>query len=464
VKSGPTLAATALLALGAVAQSAPAPFPAAVDWHADAPDLRHHITVADLPPPYATPAVANPPEVVARPADARLQAPRGFAVERYGGDFEDPRALRTAPNGDLFIAESLAGRIRVLRAANGARAPSEDRVYASGLERPFGIAFYPLGPNPRWLYVAENDRVVRFAYRDGDLEARAGPQVIVAKLTQSTGGHWTRDVAFSRNGAHLYVSVGSASNDAEDMPRKSIAAVRRWQAERSLGAAWGEETDRADVLVFDPAGRRRRSIFAAGIRNCVGLAVNPLTGDLWCATNERDGLGDDLPPDYVTRVRDDAFYGWPWYYLGSHEDPRHHGERPDLNDKVTVPDVLVQAHSAPLEITFYTASAGPAAFPREYDGDAFVALHGSWNRSRRTGYKVVRVRLRNGVATGEYDDFLTGFVVNGAEVWGRPVGVAELHDGSLIVSEDGNGTLWRIAYARVHPPVPKCDDAATACR
>ncbi|HTW37705.1 MAG TPA: PQQ-dependent sugar dehydrogenase [Steroidobacteraceae bacterium] len=440
-------AATALVALGCAGHGAALAAGPPSDWHADAPGVRHHITVATLAPPYATPAAANPPEVIERPPQVRLRVPAGFTVERFGGTFEDPRALTVAPDGDLFIAESLVGRIRVLRVRSGGGAPLQDRVYASGLERPFGIAFYPLGPNPRWIYVAENDRVIRFAYQDGDLQARAPAQVIVGRLTQSTGGHWTRDLAFSRNGAHLYVSVGSASNDAQEMPKKSIADVRRWQAERALGAAWGDETDRADVLVFDPVGKARRRIFAAGIRNCVGLAVNPTTGDLWCSTNERDGLGDDLPPDYVTRVRDDAFYGWPWYYIGSHEDPRHRHERPDLEGKVTVPDVLVQAHSAPLEMLFYQATRGPAAFPSDYDGDVFVALHGSWNRSGRTGYKVVRLRLRNGVASGDYDDFLTGFIVSDTEVWGRPVGVAELRDGSLIVSEDGNGTLWRIAYA-----------------
>jgi glucose/arabinose dehydrogenase len=451
VRSGRTIA-TALLAIGCSGQYVLAASGGAGNWRSDAPGVQHHITVAGLPPPYATAAVANPPEVVPQPADAGLHVPHGFTVERFGGSFEDPRALRVAPNGDIFVTESLAGRIRVLRAADGARAPSQDHVFAQGLERPFGIAFYPGGPNPQWVYVAENDRIVRFAYRNGDLEARGAPQVIVPKLTESTGGHWTRDLAFSRNGARLFVSVGSASNVAEDMPKKTIAAVRRWQAERALGAAWGDETDRADVLMFDPVGEERRRIFAAGIRNCVSLAVNPSTGDLWCATNERDGLGDDLPPDYVTRVRDDAFYGWPWYYVGSHEDPRHRGERPDLSGKVTVPDVLLQAHSAPLELMFYAASRGSAAFPRDYDGDAFVALHGSCNRSSRTGYKVVRVRVHNGIATGEYDDFLTGFVVNDSEVWGRPVGVAETHDGSLLVSEDGNGTLWRIAYARGHEP------------
>ncbi len=443
----PRVVAAAAIVFACAGPASAATSGASGDWRDDAPGVRHHITPLDLPPPFATEAAANPPEVVPAPAGASPHVPRGFTVERFGGSFEDPRALRTAPNGDIFVAESLAGRIRVLRLADGASAPIQDRVFAEGLERPFGIAFYPPGSSPQWVYVAENDRIVRFAYRNGDLQARGQLQVIVAKLTQSTGGHWTRDLAFSRNGTRLYVSVGSASNVAEDMPRKSIAAIRRWQAERALGAAWGDETDRAAVLRFDPLGKGRRRIFAAGIRNCVGLAVNPGTGDLWCATNERDGLGDNLPPDYVTRVRDDAFYGWPWYYIGSHEDPRHRGERPDLDGKVTLPDVLVQAHSAPLEVMFYTASAGPAAFPHEYDGDAFVALHGSWNRSRRTGYKVVRIHVRNGVPTGQYEDFLTGFVVNDSDVWGRPVGVAEAHDGSLLVSEDGNGTLWRIAYA-----------------
>jgi len=447
------LAAGGWLAVASAAQPAPSADPTATDWRADSPGTAHFVSLADLPAPYASASATDPPEIVPLSRRATLRVPPGFTVARFGGKFEDPRALRVAPNGDIFVAESLAGRIRVLRAAPGAARPSEDRVYTSGLERPFGIAFYPIGPDPRWLYVAESERVVRFAYRNGDVEPHGPPQVLVAKLSQSGGGHWTRDLAFSRTGARLYVSVGSASDVAEDMPRKTIAEIRRWQAERALGAAWGEETDRADVLAFDPGGKRRRRIYAAGIRNCVGLAVNPTTGDLWCATNERDGLGDDLPPDYVTRVRDDAFYGWPWYYIGSHEDPRHRGERPDLKGKVTVPDVLLQAHSAPLELMFYAATTGPAAFPAQYVGDAFVALHGSWNRSRRTGYKVVRLRMRNGVPTGEYEDFLTGFVMSDAQVWGRPVGVAETRDGALIVSEDANGTLWRIAFPRASAPV-----------
>jgi hypothetical protein len=185
-------------------------------------------------------------------------------------------------------------------------------------------------------------------------------------------------------------------------------------------------------------------IFATGLRNCVGMAINPLTGDLWCSTNERDGLGDNLPPDYITRVRSRDFFGWPWYYIGDHEDPGHIGERPDLRDKITIPDVLLQAHSASLEMAFYDG----LQFPREYQGDAFAAEHGSWNRASRTGYKIIRVILHNGIPTGEYEDFMTGFVIDEHKVWGRPVGVAVAHDGSLIVTEDANSTLWRISYRR----------------
>jgi glucose/arabinose dehydrogenase len=217
--------------------------------------------------------------------------------------------------------------------------------------------------------------------------------------------------------------------------------LKAWIEGHPLGASWGSESNRADVLVFDPDGKNP-GVFATGIRNCVGLAVHPRTGDAYCSTNERDGLGDNLVPDYVTRVREGAFYGWPWFYIGGNQDPHHAGERPDLKDKVTVPDVLVQAHSASLGLAFYTGNA----FPAEYSGDGFAAEHGSWNRSKRTGYKVIRIRLKDGVPTGEYQDFVTGFVVNDSEVWGRPVGVAVAHDGALLVSEDGNGTIWRITH------------------
>ena len=244
----------------------------------------------------------------------------------------------------------------------------------------------------------------------------------------------------------MFVSIGSASNVAPNLGGRDPAQIEAWQAQHGLGAAWGAETNRADVLVFSPDGRNP-STFATGLRNCVGMAVHPATGDLWCSTNERDGLGDNLPPDYVTRVARGGFYGWPWYYIGDHEDPRHKNARPDLRGRVTVPDVLIQPHSAPLQMTFYPpGQAGAAAFPAEYRGDGFAALHGSWNRALRTGYKIVRIRLHDGVPTGEYQDFLTGFVLDNDAVWGRPVGVAVAHDGALLVTEDGNGTIWRVAW------------------
>jgi glucose/arabinose dehydrogenase len=354
--------------------------------------------------------------------------------------------VRIAPNGDIFVAETKAGRVRVLRAAAGAHKPSQSEVFASGLDGPFGIAFYPPDPAPQWLYVATNNQVVRFAYHPGDMQARAASQIVVAKLADTATGHSTRDIVLSADGARMFVSVGSGSNAAEGEPHKTPAEVREWEAAHGLGAAWAGEANRADVLIFNVDGKEPARIFATGIRNCVGLAVQPNTGDVWCATNERDGLGDDLVPDYATRVHEGAFYGWPWYYLGSHEDPRHAGERPDLAGKVTLPDVLFQSHSAPLTLVYYEATSGVAAFPREYLGDAFVALHGSWNRSHRTGYKVVRVRFKDGAPSGEYQDFLTGFVVDDGHVWGRPVGVAVALDGALLVSDDASNTLWRVAF------------------
>ena len=225
----------------------------------------------------------------------------------------------------------------------------------------------------------------------------------------------------------MFISVGSGSNLADGMSKKSPDDIKAWEKDHGFGATWDGETNRADILVTDPEGKEPLHTFATGIRNGVGIAVNPTTGDLWTSVNERDGLGDDLVPDYITRVREGGFYGWPWYYLGNIEEPRRRGERPDLAGKAIAPDVLLQAHSASLEMCFYTATSGPSLFPEEYRGDAFAAEHGSWNRTIRTGYKVIRVRLRDGVPTGEYDDFLTGFVVDNRSVWGRPVGVAVAH-------------------------------------
>ena len=415
------------------------------DWQRQAPGAQHRFKVADLPAPYATKSAGNGPEVRPAPANAKLAVPPGFAVKLFAKGLENPRLLRTAPNGDIFIAETARNRIRVMRTADGADAPKENQIFAEGLRGPFGISFYPPGDQPEWIYVANVNSVVRFSYQRGDLKARGEPEVIVPKLADTTGGHTTRDVVFSRDGKRMFISVGSGSNVAEQMGRRTPEEIQAWEAENGLGAAWGPETHRAAILVIDPEGRQPLRAFATGIRNGVGLAVHSDTGDLWVSTNERDSLGDNLVPDYVTRVKEGGYYGWPWHYIGDHEDPRHAGERPDLASKAIVPDVLEQSHSASLQMTFYTATSGAAVFPADYRGDAFVALHGSWNRTIRTGYKVIRVLLNHGVPTGQYDDFLTGFVVDNRRVWGRPVGVTVAHDGALLVTEDGNGTMWRVA-------------------
>ena len=410
------------------------------DWRSDKPGVSRLIRPGDLPKPGATASSTNVSRVVARPPSAMPLVPAGFRAELFAEGLSGPRQMRVAPNGDVFIAETGAGRIRVLRAVGGESKPALNEIFASKLNRPFGIAFFPSGENPKWVYVANTGSVVRFPYTSGDTKAAGEPETVVAKLP--TGGHSTRDIIFSRDDKRMMVSVGSDSNVGEGMG-SAPGGLSSWIAEQPLGASWGYEARRASVLMFDPDGKNP-VLFATGIRNCVGLAVHPLTGDLYCSTNERDGLGDNLVPDYVTRVRQGAFYGWPWFYIGDNQDPRHANgrTRADLKGKITIPDVLLQAHSASLGLTFYTGDA----FPAEYRGDGFAAEHGSWNRSKRTGYKVIRIRLKDGIPTGEYEDFVTGFVVNDSEVWGRPVGVAVARDGALLVSEDGNGTIWRITH------------------
>jgi glucose/arabinose dehydrogenase len=436
------LLGTALAATGAshaIAQSATLTGGAAFgDWRTDKPGVTRLIRPEDLPKPGATPSVFNGSHVVRRPPAAAPQVPAGFRIELFAEGLSGPRVMRVAPNGDIFVAETDGGRIRVLRAADGSQKPSLNEIYASGLSEPFGIAFFPSGNNPQWVYVANTDSVVRFPYHAGDTIAAGKPETIVAKLP--AGGHSTRDIVFTGDNKRMLISVGSESNDAEGLGAPP-GGVKSWIGKHALGAAWGDETDRAGVLAFDPDGRRL-GVFASGIRNCVGLAIHPDSGDLYCSTNERDDLGDNLVPDYVTRVREGAFYGWPWFYIGGNQDPRHPGERADLKDKITIPDVLIQPHSASLGLTFYQGSM----FPADYLGDGFAAEHGSWNRSKLTGYKVIRIRLKGGVPTGEYQDFVTGFVINDSKVWGRPVGVAVAHDGALLVSEDANGTIWRVTH------------------
>ena len=424
----------------------PASSEKSANWRLDAPGRVHRIAVASLPPPFATPSSRNSSSVVPKPAGATLAVPPGFQVEPFATGLAGPRKMLIAPNGDILVTEISGGRVTVLHPSpDGRRAGSTD-VYLKGLKQPFGLAFYPNARNPQWLYVAETNRVTRYAYHVGDV--KPGETQIVVPQLPSGVGHSTRDIAFSPDGKQLFVSVGSGSNVADTMSKKTPEEIKSWEAQHGLGAAWDIETDRAAVLVFDAAAPGESSIYATGIRNCVSLTVQPANGALWCTTNERDAIGDDLVPDYSARVKRGSFFGWPWYYMGSNEDPRLKGERPDLAGHVSVPEVLYQAHSAALSMTFYEASNGKSAFPAAFVGDAIVGFHGSWNRSLRTGYKLVRVHMKNGEPTGDYEDFLTGFVVDDSHVWGRPVATAELKDGSLLMSEDGGNVIYRISYSR----------------
>ena len=415
------------------------------DYAHEAPGTRRKVTTADLPAPKPAESVDNGANIVPRPSTAWPVAPKGFKVELYATGLDNPRLIRTAPNGDIFLAESQTGKIKVFRGVGPDGKAQQVSVFASAainlplgitmgdLNLPFGINFYPSGPNPKWVYVGNTDGIVRYPYQNGDLVAR-GPAEKLAELPGGGrlrgGGHWTRDVIFSKDDTKLFASVGSHSNvdDSDTHP---------------------EEFHRADVLEFTPEGKFIK-IYASGLRNCVGEAINPITGELWCSTNERDGLGNNLVPDYVTHVQEDGFYGWPWYYMGGTagqagggvQDPRLVGKHPELKDKVITPDILVNPHFASLEMLFYQGKQ----FPATYFGDGFAAEHGSWNRAVRGGYEVIRLPMKDGHATGEYEDFLTGFVLPNGDVWGRPVGVAVANDGSLFVSDDGSRSIWHVIY------------------
>ncbi len=482
-RSQALLTAATLIGLASVGQVAMAQSAATTsgakfaDWNEQKPGASHKITVGDLPDPHPAEAVENGPALVPRPDGAMPIAPAGFKVELYaGGDykpaprdpntgkpapvpeantqFREPRLLRTAPNGDIFLSDSHGDKIYVLRGVGPDGKAQQISTFATGLNLPFGINFYPAGPNPKWVYVGNTDSVVRIPYKSGDLVATGKAETVVAQLPGFAqlrgGGHWTRDVVFTKDGQHMLVSVGSGSNaDNPDTTPK--------------------EFHRADVLEFTPEGKFVK-VYASGIRNCVGEAINPVTGSLWCSTNERDNLGNHLVPDYVTSVKEDGFYGWPWYYMGGHPDPRvaqpcadgtgANMQAPstspdggsckhvDQSAKVLTPDVLVQPHMASLEMVFYPTNTAPeaGAFPSEYAGNAFAAEHGSWNRAARAGYEVIRVPLHNGQAEGRYEDFLTGFLTPDGQVWGRPVGVTVAKDGSLFVTDDGSRSVWHVTY------------------
>lgn len=409
-------------------------------WEPDAPGVRRHITPADLPPPShadndpEAPDFENMATVVPAPEGAMPQVPDGFNVEVFAQGLTQPRVIRIAPNGDIFVSDSGTGQVLVFAA--DASAPAEPEVFAEGLDRPFGIAFYPVDA-PEFVYVAAADQIVRYPYAEGDRAASADAEVIIADLP--TERHWTRDVVVAPEGDRLLFSIGSASNVAGAMADEPPEDIATFEAAHGVGAAWDDELDRAMARAFSPDGSEV-SNFTTGLRNCSGMTVQPATSAVWCTGNERDHIGPNLVPDYLTRIEEGGFFGWPWFYTGSNEDPAHAGERPDLADKVLVPDVLLQAHSSTMQIAFYDQES----FPEEYRGDAFATMRGSWNRELRTGYKVIRALMEDGEPTGVYEDFMTGFVLDEAQVWGRPTGLAVTPDGALLVSDDSNGTIFRV--------------------
>jgi glucose/arabinose dehydrogenase len=368
-----------------------------------------------LPQPFATPSVRNNVQVVAKPDAAQLKVPAGFEVSVYADNLQQPRTMLLAPNGDVLVAQSRPGSVLILRDANNDGTPETRSTYVQGLPGVFGMAFHDA-----YLYLGRTDSIIRYKYAPGDTEAKGTPEKLI---DLPTGGHSTRNIIFSRDGKKMYVAVGSQSNKNA-----------------------GEPPIRAAISEYNPDGTGQR-VFASGLRNPVGLALQPGTDTIWTSVNERDTLGDDLVPDYITSVKDGAFYGWPYSYIGSNPDPEHVGKMPDLVKRALVPDVLITAHSAAVSVNFYTGTQ----FPQRYRNGALVGLHGSWNRSKTSGYRIGFVPFQNGKPSGPIEDFLTGWVVNDgtpATAWGRPVGTLVMRDGSLLVADDAGNKIWRVRYTQ----------------
>ncbi len=380
------------------------------------PLVHYEIKPSDLPPPKIETDVNNGPQIIPRPEGAKLNLPPGFEISTFAEDgFTQPRWMALAPNGDVFLSDSKGSKILVLRDNDKDGIADERFTFAEGLNQPFGIAFWR-----DYVYIGNTDAILRYHYKPGQTKAEGTAEKIADVPGKGYREHWTRNILFSRDGKKMYVTVGSESNvSVEANPM------------------------RATITEYNPDGSGKRT-FASGTRNPIGLAWLPGTRTMWAAVQERDRLGDDLAPDYVTEIRDGGFYGWPYAYAGGIEDPRHKGERPDLVAKTITGDVLIQAHSAILGLVFYEGKM----FPKEYTGDAFVALHGSWNRTKRTGYKIIRIRFKNGKPVGGYDDFITGWMLSpdNRDVWGRPVGLLVLPDGSMLITDDGANKIWRVTY------------------
>jgi glucose/arabinose dehydrogenase len=367
-----------------------------------------------LPAPFETKSAGNGPDRAKPPAGFLPTVPQGFQINVFASNFKRPRWLTVAPNGDIFLADTGAGEIVVMRDPKNTGRAQEREVFVDGMRRPFGIAFHE-----GYVYVGNMNELVRFRY-DPKTSKRLGEKEHLLDLP--SGGHDTRSVVFSADGRHLFVGVGSASN-----------------------IDTGEDPRRAAVTICDPDGKNAR-LYATGLRNPVGLALEPVTGEVWTSVNERDELGDDLPPDYFTSLKDGGFYGWPNSYIGDNVDPRVKQEHPELVKRAIIPDVLLGAHVAPLQFAFYTGKQ----FPARYHGGAFVAEHGSWNRATRSGYQIAFVAFKDGKPSADPEPFMTGLVPDPSksDVYGRPVGVTMAPDGSLLVSDDGAGVVYRISAAK----------------
>lgn len=375
-----------------------------------------------LPPPNATRAVANPPNVIPWPKGKTPTAPAGFEVNLFADELDNPRMLYVLPNGDVLVMESTPqqsqSRIVLLRDSTRRGKPDIRQSFLRRLNMAFGMTLI----NNRF-YVGNTDGIVVFPYTSGELRLQRNPEKI---LDLPTGGHYTRNLVADPAGKKIYVAVGSATNvDEQRVDEK--------------------DPRRAAILQVNPDGRGMR-VFASGMRNPVGMDWDTKTNQLWAVVCERDMLGDELVPDYLTNVRESAFYGWPYSYFGQNEDPRKKGQRPDLVAKAIKPDYALGSHVAPLGLTFYNGKS----FPAHYQGGAFIGMHGSWNRSSLAGYKVAFVPFENGRPSGPIEDFLTGFIVNpkSRDVYGRPVGVAVWTDGSLLVADDAAGKVWRVSATK----------------
>ncbi len=368
-----------------------------------------------LPLPFHTPSANNRPQVISRPDGAQLTLPKRFSIDVYAEGFERPRFMLEGPSQEILLSDSMdAGRVYVLQDKDkDFKAESKTKII-EGLYRPYGLALWK-----DYLYVAEATSLKRYKYDAKSMRVDGKGEELVS-LKDFGKGHWTRTILFDAQGKKMYLTVGSGSNvDA------------------------GEDPMRAAIHRYNPDGSGHE-VIATGVRNVIGLRWYPGTETLWAAVQERDGLGDDLVPDFFTAIKPGGFYGWPYAYTGPNEDPRRKGENPELVKKTIVPDVQLGSHVAVLDTLFYTGKQ----FPKEYQGGAFLTFHGSWNRANRVGYSVTFIPFSQGKPTSGPRDFLTGFMLapEKREVWGRPVGLFQLPNGSLLVSDDGGNKIWRISY------------------